>query len=331
MDISTYIGEFENKNHRYKPYSKIYKTVLSGGKPYSLNSQSGFEESEYLHLNIRECVKTYTSNKDTAIALFRDFVSFLGTKGVDVHVVFPPIPVSNTFERLMFIAKYLQEKENHISDLPDILWISSRQIEADLARLRGLDDPIQVCGRKFFIPDTHRQDGRITFQSTAHPVFLTENLTQILILLKGLKVMSENPLYKPYAIESAKEIWNQLSTYARDRIRVVLQELMPEDYSWYGSLSDQYDGNSFQTEEAVSRIHNAGANVLLDCLKNGKSFCMEYQTDEGIHYYNDCQIPLGSYQAGAGGILVITSGGEIKIKIDRVIRSAYTEEELIAD
>ena len=123
------------------------------------------------------------------------------------EIDFPPIPVSNTFERLMFIAKYLQGKDSKISDLPDILWVSNRQIETDLSRLRGLDDPIQVCGKKFYIPDTEREDGRITFQSTAHPVFLAENLTQILIMLKGLKAMAENPMFRPYAESSAKEIW----------------------------------------------------------------------------------------------------------------------------
>ena len=127
--------------------------MLIGGKDYFLNFQDGDDESEYLYCNIPACVKAYSSNKDTAIALFRDLVLFLKEKGVEVpHVDFPPIPVSNTFERLMFIAKYLQGKDSQISDLSDILWISRRQIEADLAKLRGKDsDPIQVCGKPFYI------------------------------------------------------------------------------------------------------------------------------------------------------------------------------------
>ena len=88
--------------------------------PYSLNSQGGYEESEYLPLNIKECVQKYTSTKDTAIELFKDLVTYLENKGVDIpEIKWPPVPVSNTFERLMFIAKYLQEKENRISDLTD--------------------------------------------------------------------------------------------------------------------------------------------------------------------------------------------------------------------
>ena len=97
----------------------------------------------------------------------------------------------------MFIAKYLQDKEHRISELPDILWVNSRTIEEDLSRLRGINDPIQVCGKKFYISDTVRQDGRISFQSTAHPIFLAENLTQVLILLKGLR-----EIYAGYVAES---------------------------------------------------------------------------------------------------------------------------------
>ena len=119
MNISTYLTAFaERKNNRYKPYSKIYRQILLGGKPYSLNTQKGFEESGYLHLTIRSCVQRYSSNKDTAILLFKDLAAYLTERGVNVpEIHWPPIPVSNTFERLMFMAKYLQEENHKISDL----------------------------------------------------------------------------------------------------------------------------------------------------------------------------------------------------------------------
>ena len=333
MNISVYITEFVKKNHRYKSYSKIYKTVLTGGKPYSMSSQAGYQESAYLPYTIKSCVQAYTSNKDTAIELFKDFVSFLEGKGVDVpQVSFPPVPVSNTFERLMFIAKYLQGEDSRISKLPDILWVSDRQIETDLGRLRGMDDPIQVCGKKFFIPDTERKSGRLNFQSTAHPLFLAENLTQILVMLKGLKEMSKDPLYRFYAEETAGEILEQLSDYAKGRIRFVMQELMPEDFSWYESLQLPKDSNHFRTEEAVSRIHNHGAGVMLDCIKNGKSFCVEYQEKDNIRLYKDCVMEVGGCHAGnRPGIIVNCSAGRVRLLIDNVIRSAYTVEELTAE
>ena len=332
MDISRYIEKCVKKNHRYKPYSKICRKMLVGGMPYSLNSQKGYEESEYLPFNIRSCVQAYASTKDTAIELFKDLVLYLEAEGVEVpQINFPPVPVSNTFERLMFIAKYLQEKENRISELTDILWVNSRTIEDDLSRLRGINDPIQVCGKAFYIPDTVRKDGRITFHSTAHPVFLAENLTQVLIILKGLKEMSGNPLFRPYAMQSAREIWEQLSQYAKDRICYVLRNLLPEDYGWYESLSAMNDDNHFHTEEAVSRYNQVRENVVLDCIKNGKPFCVEYQDEDGVRFFKDCVIEKGSYRSAEPGFMVNCSEGRIRLHLDKIIRSTYTVEEMVSD
>ena len=331
MDIRPYITRFIRLNHRYKPYSKICKNVLDGGKPYSLNAQTGYMESEYLPITIRNSVQAYSSNKDTAIALYKDFVRFLNESGLSFPTVeFPPIPVANTFERLMFIAKYLQDEIHRISDLTDLLWVSPRTVEEDIRRLRGLEDPIQVCGKKFFITEVDREGGSLHFSSTAHPVFLSENLTQILIMLKGLKEMSENPLYRPYAIQSGREIWGQLSIYARKRIYFVLRELMPEELSWYDKLSEECDDVLFHSEEACSRIHNEGPGVLMDCIKNGKSFCVEYTEENEIQLYRDCVMEKGSYLADPASVIVSHSTGRKKLLFSNVVRSAYTVEELLA-
>ena len=333
MDITNLIDEFVKKNqrNRNKVYFKICRNVLLGSRPYSLNSRSGFTESEYLPDNIKESVTIYSSNKDTAIAMYRDFLAFLERKGIDVpDVSFPPIPVSSSFERLMFIAKYLQDQNNRISQLPELLWVSPRTVEEDLRRLRGYDDPIQVCGKKFCIPDADRQGGSIQFPSTAHPLFLAENLTQILVMLKGLKKMSEDLLYEPYALQSGWEIWDQLSPYAKNRIRYVLKELLPEDYSWYEILDAESDEYHFHSEESCSQIHNEGAHVILNCIKNGKSFCVEYDDEGKVRLYKDCVMEPGSYRANPGSIIVSCKEGLVKLQFDHIIRSAYTVEELAA-
>ena len=334
MDITQHINDFvkQNQRRRNKPYYKICKNLLVGGKPYSLNSQTNYSESEYLPSNIRDSVAAYSSNKDMAIALYKDFVEYLRNKGITTSddIVFPPIPVSNTFERLMFIAKYLQKKDNKISELPEKLWVSDRTIKDDLSRLRGLQDPIQVCGKKFYIPDTTSRGGVIKSPSTAHPIFLAENLTQILVLLKGLRTMSENPLYEPYALQTGREIWNQLSPYAKKRIRFVLEDLMPEDYAWYESLAED-DDYHFHTEAACSQIHNEGPHVILECIKNEKPFCVEYENDGNVSLYTDCIMEPDSYSADPFSIVVNCSGGRVRLLLDHVIRSARSLEELTAN
>lgn len=102
---------------------------------------------------VMQTVKGYTSSKESAISIFKELTAYIkNRKDVVFHVEYPPIPLNSTFERLMFIAKYIQDPDARISDLEDILWISSRTIDDDLAKLHGYDDdPVQIAGKQFVV------------------------------------------------------------------------------------------------------------------------------------------------------------------------------------
>ena len=167
-------GKRRSNFKKYFPYRKeedfrkkidlVYTEYNSINGSYIYDSKIYAEATENV-------VKGYTNNKDTLIAVLKEYNCFLADKyGLDINIEYPSIPVSNTFERLMFISKYLQDDNNSIADIPDKLWQSSRTIESDLAKLQGADgDPLQVCGQKFVINQTERSRGHITFESTAHP------------------------------------------------------------------------------------------------------------------------------------------------------------------
>lgn len=328
MKIDVYFDVFLKTS--FHPRSDLYKTaktLLKGDKSYSLPNQEGWNESEYLARNIMESVKKVPRGKDNAVSVYKKLVTYLKTKGIDVDVKFPPVSLDSSFERQMYIAKYLQE--NQIEDLEDELWINKRTIEEDLGRLyRNSKDPIQICGRPFFIPDSTRKGDRYESASTVHPLFLTENLTQVIVMLKGLRQMAENPLYKEYAEVSAAEIWEQLSDYAKKRIRFVLGELLPEDLSWYEHL-EPGPKNRFATERQCS----VPGNVWLDCLKNDKPFCVEYQTDTGVELYKDCRYvrTQSSWKNGEHIIAVECNQGRKLLETNRVIRTTYTIEELLTE
>ena len=324
MDITPYLKKFCQK--RNAP-STIYdmetaRNLLTGKGDAALKQQDGYEDSDNLAYNIEQSVRAYSRNKDVAIRIYKDFLGFLKTEGgIDVSVEFPPI-ANNTFERLMFIAKYLQEPDNKVADLPDLLWVSKRTIDDDIKKLRGGDDdPIQVCGKVFTIEDLERHKGSVSFPSTAHPLFLTPNLTQVIVTLKGLKHMAEDPLYAEYAHLAATDIWEQLSDYAKARIHFVFSELLPEDLTWYESLHKP-DARHFYSE-----VRCSGANVVMDCIKNGKTFYVEYESDEGACVYSRCRIVPRSYDGES--IEVTTAGGRVRLMLDRITRSAYTAEEML--
>ncbi len=294
-------------------FSKKIKMLVENY--YARKGDYDFDEDMYSD-TVRDTIRSYTRNKDSLIATYKEFDGFLRERGLNAVVEYPPIPVSNTFERLMFIAKYLQDKNNKISDLSEILLQSERTIEDDLNKLRGLDDdPLQICGKKFVIENTERSMGRITFDSTAHPLFLTGNLTQIITMLDGLKIMSEKPEYNGYAITMAMNIWDQLSDYAKNRIRYVNAELIHEDMSWYDSL-DKGRMDSFYSER---RCSSEGENVVLDCLKNSKECIVEYIGEEGPVFYENVLVK----QYRQGSIDVEVGGERLTLELDRINRSSY--------
>lgn len=325
INIKIYVEEYARKKKYYElPCdTTTVHNLIKGNYPYAFNKQRGYEDSDNLAENIKLSVKGYTRDKNVAICIYKNFCTFLNQKGVEVDVPFPPINPKSDFERLMFISKYLQNSDNKVSKLEDELWISERTIADDLKKLRGLDDnPIQICGKVFKIDDIERRKDKVTFSSTAHPLFLTPNLTQALITLKGLKAMSENPLYTEYANSFASDIWEQLSDYAKDRIRFVFTELMPEDLSWYESLIKN-DDECFYSEYRCSPKNN----VALDCMKNGKKFHVEYYCDKDTQIYKNCVFVPRSYDGKS--MEVNCDAGLIRLYLDKILKSSYTAEELI--
>ena len=325
MNIRSHIEEFYDRK-QYKPYdSKAVQNLLfSGSEDYALAKQYGFDyESDFLPQAIKDSVCGYPRNKDIAIKIYKKLCKFLADKAVEVVVDFPPISVSNSFERLMFIAKYLQDSRHNVSELQNRLWVSERTINDDLTKLRGLDnDPIQICGKVFKIDDLERGRDVVYFPSTAHPLFLTPNLTQVLVTLKGLKAMSDDPLYSEYAHLMATDIWEQLSDYAKERIHFVLSELLPEDLAWYKTLRKQ-DDEFFYSEYRCS----PSGNVFLDCIKNEKPFYVEYNTNNGICLYSNCIFVPGSMADRS--FEVNSNQGKVRLHFDKILRSAYTAEELM--
>ncbi len=316
------------KNYqKYFGYSSLKKsTVESILKMLEVQYTVDHLEKEELEQAMKDAVRSYKSHKGTAILVYKRFLQYL----IEVHqcsieVSFPEVEVWNTFERQMYLAKELQGGDLNIEDLSERLWVSTRTLEEDLKKLRGLDeDPIQILGRKFEIRDMERKNGKVLLSSTVHPFFLTWNLTQVIAALKGLQMMMENPLMKAYAQKSAEDLWMQLSSYGKNRILQVSKELFQEDTAFYEALASS-ESDAFLEEKRFKTTD--GPSVLMDCLKNEKSFYMEYLEEDGSAVFlEECLCIPGTYE---GSLLKIEyKEGVRTVFFDRVLRSAYTKEEL---
>lgn len=324
-DIDSFINQ-----SRYEPYSDIAEKLLKTGGN-ALMRQEGWDESEYLKYNIKACVQSYSRDKDQAIGMFKDFVAFLQlNRGVEIKapIEFPPIPISNSFERLMFIAKYMQEEGHTREQVSDILWVSRTTVDNDFSRLLNADNPeaIQVLGRPFVISGAKSSGGKVIFGSTAHPIFLTPNLTQVLLMLEGLKEKAQNPILETEAKATAAGIWNQLSDYARSRIKYVLTEsLLISDLDWYESLENEKVDNSFHIEKK----HPRDRGFVFDCVKNDRRpFCVEYDEEGTRRVYKDC---IGEKIIGGEDIVVRVGRESHLLHIKDIVRIAYTIEDLMSE
>lgn len=316
-------GNFSKYFYGYKEADFKKKIDLFFEEYANVNQSYIYDEEVYGQV-MKDVVSHYSNNKDALISVYRLFDEHLKSKyGIETNVAYPPIPTANSFERLMYIAKYLQDKEAKISDLQDILWQSSRTIEADLAKLFGNDgDPLQICGKTFIIDEVHRSMGRVDFGSTAHPMFLTCNLTQIIAILEGLKVMGDKPEYIGYALPVAREVWAQLSDYGKKRIKYVAENLMTLDLNWYESLEGKEE-YSYHTELECSHL---GDSALLYCLKSDeKRVCViEYGDEESIEFLENVKVLM----LDNNGWKVSVNGEERVLEGNKIIRSSYHKENM---
>lgn len=329
-DLKDLAKRFCAKKNNYSYYHdyKVVKNLILSDNKYSLL----FKAKEFpdwfdsLPSIIKASVMSYQRKKRTAISIYKLFINFVKKEtGLNVDIEFPPIDSSSEFERRMYIVKYFQVPENKIEGLPDLLWVDERTIETDLKVLRAENeiDSYTICGKTFSIPGLKRTKGALDFPSTVHPLFLTSNLSQVLVTLKGLKKMSRESIYERYATRMAKNIWSQLSDYAKKRIYFVCDELIPENKEWYESLETD-EKKHFYSEYDID--NSLGANNVLTALKNGKPCFIEYITGEGeSKLLKGCLIR--GYEKET--IKVEFEDKIISLDSNKILRSAFSIEELI--
>jgi hypothetical protein len=266
---------------------------------------------------------TSSNNKKGTIEFYKIFCEYLAKKSLPVEINWPPVDVSNRLERLLYIVKYLQDRQDRdaIPDLENVLLTSKRTIEEDLSILRK---GTEIFGRSFRADGIERHSGRIDFSSTIHPILLTPNLTQVLIMLRELKkVCDKEKAFQEYARHMAVNIWQQLSDYARERICVVSEKLMSEDAEWYKQLNETESEEYFQTEADISR---RGKDVILDCLKNEKKCYIECKNEDNASVFlENCKI----IKMPGDKVELESSGGFVTLALDSILRSAYTKEEIV--
>jgi len=275
-----------------------------------------------LQFAIMAAVKSNKNSKQNAIQQFKSFIIFLNIHcGGNIQITFPPVNVTNSLERQIEIVKYLQNEDRSIAELEDHLWVSDRTIEDDLGRLsekslesNSAHDPIEVLGQRLVVR-YDRVKGYVSFPSKVHPFFLTSNLTQVITMLEGLRVMSQRFMWRRYAEKQAASIWSQLSDQGKRRIAEVAPMLCL-DISWYEKLGIESSDNLFE-DEWICSGENEGDSLLV-CYKNGQMCKLQYRNTQGqLVDVEECKV------IGYDGqnITILQNGKHLPLPISSIMAS----------
>ncbi|SDY94525.1 hypothetical protein SAMN05660462_01315 [Proteiniborus ethanoligenes] len=220
----------------------------------------------------------------------------------------------NPYERLVDLLKTLNKGMTK-SELMDHYSISRKPLESDINQLvMGT----KILGQEVKIRDIQKEQNKITYQSTIHPIFLPLNMTEVYYLIMGLKSLSKdqrNIASKTYD-DLANKIYCQLSDYARNKIDMKGRELgirFP-----YVDEFDTYNGSKDEEKMIIDKKRDA----ILYLWKAGVK-CTIHMNNDDMEIIKDCYI---DYDIAKGDIFVKDSlyGTRIrKLDINEVLRIDY--------
>ncbi len=287
--MTGYIEDFI-KNTRSDDRKFVRKLLLERKKGFIANWH---EAQEDIAQATKQTVISDTGGKTETLRRMKDFIGFLEKKGVRCKITWPPIQdIGNRYERLVFILRELQTdnwkslsvEKSVAAYLSDILWVNDRTIEEDISYIMPPMDKsvsrdfLRQC---FTINGMTRSKGFVHFASTAHPFFLIENLTSVLVMMEALLEKAMQLPFREQSMISVQRIWKQLTPYARGRIGDLLEDYYPEaseELRLFKKMKNVIDAeiNYFDQEKIH---HKEPTSYLLDALKQGIPCRIEYAAD----------------------------------------------------
>ncbi len=270
---------------------------------------------------IHDFVRAYTRDKNKAIHIYSRFVRLLEESfGVHIEIEFPPV-FNSPFDRQMYIIKNLHDNKYNAAAIADRLWLSEKTIGDDIGHLQ---DGISVLVQKLQIMRKNI-NGRSGLTNTIHPLFLTPNLIQGVVLLQGLQRMAADKVYREYTLMLSANIWSELYEYARSRV-INISSQLGLDVKWFTALEarrctsqDKGMNKSIYATE-VECFNDEGPGNVLDFLKNRKPCTIEVQGKEGCKILENC---LVTGLAENGTVAILHNGESLFYPIKAIRASRY--------
>lgn len=314
--IKRIIEEFvENNRYSYSHGLKSIDKIVNGSKEFSLVRQD--EILIFLDRNIIKttnkavrkeiglCIEEAIESSFEKMKKFNDkalgkeiysnLVKYLNTNyafDINIDEILDEV-IGSPEERCVYILRETERTNDSgekmsLTDIASKLGCTTRTLQKDVKMMT--EQGFRLLGLNIKLVDD--RDKVLEMESTPHPIVMMQNISQIMVMLEGLRAMESISAYRSYARSTAINIWNQLTEYTQDKILDAI-ELLNKDsgdiIKWYLYLKREGEEHrAFQTE--MSNSEGNISSQIMYLAKNQKPFTITYKNEENIINAKDCMI-----------------------------------------
>ncbi|MBV1756483.1 MAG: hypothetical protein KMY55_01445 [Dethiosulfatibacter sp.] len=335
--IRAMIDEFPKGRYEYNMMA--YK-LIEGNETYSLINQEEIgtildknviksTPKDILSQQIKEAfeesfkkIKRFNL-KVVAKMIYNDLADFLNRKyrfTIDMDFL-DDILIGSPEERALYLLRETERMNTYgqTSNLTEIaakLGCSRRSLEKDVQQIT--EQGFKLLGLSIELVDEN--NSVLKMESTPHPIIMMQNITQIMVMLEGLRAMERINAYHNYAQHTAITIWNQLTEYTQNSILDALERINEESdelMKWYLNL----ERDSKHHQKFLSEMKNSEGNFssqIMYLTKNQKYFNLTYKDHDGnIRNLDDCIIER--FHISESGIRIKNPDTQLKIDVEDIL------------
>lgn len=181
---------------------------------------------------LEDRLRQMKTGKEHMYWLLMEFYDFCRNRDIVIDTDLDQrIVVDDPKERRIAILVYMQNHMCTTSQLADVFMLDERTIRNDLLLLeQGIPVKAEI-----------RHEGWKHFMDPSmHPIFLTLDLNEIIAMTVGLiQCADSHPLFQQQYLSIAKNVYSQLSDYAKGRIAHLIETDDIQDY-FLKDMTDQY-------------------------------------------------------------------------------------------
>lgn len=279
-----YIQTFESfcSERRYRSQSE--QRIMDNIRNYLKGNENS---NECLTFLLDEYVRSSKGDKSASAGIIREFYNYYKRQhpGFKIDTELDTIVLMDTpVLRQLEILKYLHEKHT-MKEVAQHFGMSAAAIRRDVDKLRN---GIGFMGTRIRIEESKDPNHPLSkyYESTAHPLFLTLNMTEVYLLLSALVFAeNKNEIVKgachknPYA-RIADAIYSQLSDYGK---RIINRAFADEK-----NFSDRKENSFLDERQAVTGENSTTTDIVGYMLKSGDTAdSVDFVDNEGMLRHMD--------------------------------------------